>query len=57
MSLLGRIGKFVRTPQGKKLVKQSQDLARDPETKQKIDEARDRLAHRDDAQPKTGVGT
>jgi hypothetical protein len=57
MSLLGRIGKFVRTPQGKKLVKQSQDLARDPETKQKIDEARDRLAHRDDAQPKTGAGS
>ena len=47
----------MRTPQGKKLVKQSQDLARDPETKQKIDEARDRLAHRDDAQPKTGVGS
>jgi hypothetical protein len=56
MSLLGRIGKFVQTPQGKKLVRQAQDLAKDPETKQKIDEARDRLAHRNEARRKTRAG-
>jgi hypothetical protein len=57
MSLLGRIGKFVQTPQGKKLVRQSQDLAKDPETKQKIDEARDRLADRNEPRRKTRAGS
>lgn len=47
MSLLGRIGKFAKTPQGKKLMKQAQDLAKDPKTKQKIQEARERLQQRD----------
>jgi hypothetical protein len=55
MSFLSRIGKFAKSPQGKKLVKQAQDLAKDPQTKKKIAEARERLMHRDDkekAQPK-----
>jgi AmiR/NasT family two-component response regulator len=47
MSLLGRIGKFAKTPEGKKLVKQAQDLAKDPQTKQKIEQARGRLMHKD----------
>jgi hypothetical protein len=49
MSFLNRIGKFAKTPQGKKLMKQAQDLAKDPKTKQKIEDARERLTHRDDA--------
>jgi hypothetical protein len=46
MSLLGRIGKFAKTPQGKKLMSQAQDMAKDPQTKQKIEDARQRLMHR-----------
>jgi hypothetical protein len=47
MSLLGRIGKFARSPEGKKLVTEAQDLAKDPRSKQKIAEARKRLIRRD----------
>ena len=47
MSLLGRIGKFAKSSQGKKLMKQAQDVAKDPKTKQKIADARERLTHKD----------
>jgi hypothetical protein len=47
MSLLGRIGKFSKSPQGKKLMQEAQDLAKDPRTKQKIADARKRLMHKD----------
>lgn len=55
MSLLGRIQKFAKSPQGKKLMKQAEDVAKDPKTKQKINDVRDRLQHKDkpaDATPK-----
>jgi hypothetical protein len=52
MSFLSRIGKFAKTPQGKKLMKQAQDLAKDPKTKQKIEDARERLMHKDDQEKK-----
>jgi hypothetical protein len=47
MSLLGRIGKFAKSPQGKKMMQQAQQIAKDPKTKQKIEEVRGRLAHKD----------
>lgn len=47
MSFLSRIGKFAKSPEGKKLVKQAQDLAKDPQTKKKIEDARERLIHKD----------
>jgi hypothetical protein len=47
MSFLGRIGKFAKTPQGKRFIREAQDLSRDPRTKQRISEARDRLTKRD----------
>src|SRR3954471_5737191 len=47
MSLLGRIGKFAKSPEGKKLMNQAQQMAKDPATKKKIDDARQRLMHRD----------
>jgi hypothetical protein len=52
MSLLGRIGKFAKSPQGKKLVKQAQEMAKDPDTKKKIADARGRLTHRADTEKK-----
>jgi hypothetical protein len=44
---MGRISKFAKSPQGKKLMKQAQDLAKDPRTKQKVEQARERLTHKD----------
>ena len=52
MSLLGRIGKFAKSPEGKKLVTQAQQMAKDPDTKRKIADARQRLMHRDDQERK-----
>jgi hypothetical protein len=52
MSLLGRIGKFAKSPEGKKLMGQAQDMAKDPATKRKIADARQRLMHRDTQEKK-----
>jgi hypothetical protein len=50
MSFLGRIGKFARSPQGKKLINEAKELAQDPHTKQRIEDARQRLVNKDKAQ-------
>ena len=47
MSFMGRIGKFAKSPQGKKLINQAQEMAKDPETKKKIEDARHRLMKKD----------
>jgi hypothetical protein len=52
MSFLGRIGKFAKSPQGKRLMKEAQDLAKDPHTKRRIEDARQRLMKRDQPPPK-----
>jgi hypothetical protein len=46
MSVLGRIGKFAKSPEGKKLMSEAQQMAKDPATKKKIEDARQRLMHR-----------
>ena len=51
MSFTGRVQKFAQSPEGKKVIKQAHDLARDPHTKQRIEEARDRLLHKDEPAP------
>ena len=43
MSLINRLGKMARSDQGKKLFAEAQKVAKDPETKQKIADARKRL--------------
>ena len=53
MSFMGRIGKFARSPEGKKLIEQAQDLAKDPHTKQRIEDARQRLVKKGKPAPKT----
>ena len=47
MSLLGRIGKFAKSPQGKKLIADAQKMAKDPRTKRRIEDARRRLIKKD----------
>jgi hypothetical protein len=45
-ALFDRVGRFARSPQGKRLMDQAQRLARDPRTRRRIAEARARLARR-----------
>jgi hypothetical protein len=45
-ALFNRIERFVRSPQGQRLTKQAQKMARDPRTRRKIEELRGRYGRR-----------
>ena len=44
--MLGKLSQLARSPKGRELTDRAQRYARDPETRRKIMEARDRLAKR-----------
>jgi hypothetical protein len=44
--LMDRIGRFARSPQGKRVMTEAKCLAQDPERREQIDEVRRRLASR-----------
>jgi hypothetical protein len=44
--LFERVGRFARSPQGKRLMRRAQRYARDPRTRRRIAEFRGRLARR-----------
>jgi hypothetical protein len=46
MSLLTKISRFARSPQGRRMTQQAMNYARSPEGKRKIAQARERLASR-----------
>ena len=46
MSLISKVARFARTPQGQRLTKQAVRMARDPKTKRQIQSARARLMKR-----------
>ena len=46
MSLMNRVAKFASSPQGRALVAKGKDLAKDPETRRKLERARAQLAKR-----------
>ena len=46
MSFLNRITKFAKSPQGKKLMGQAEKIAKDPKTKQRIEDVRERVSHK-----------
>jgi hypothetical protein len=46
VSLISKISKFATSPQGRKLAEQAKRKANDPETRRKIDDARERLMKR-----------
>jgi hypothetical protein len=52
MSLLSKISRFARSPQGRRLTNQAMAYARSPEGKRKIAQARQRLAGRRRARPR-----
>ncbi len=45
-SLMSRITRMARGPQGKQMMDRAQRMARDPETRRKINEARGRVGKR-----------
>ena len=45
-SLMNRITRLARSPQGKQMMDRAQRMARDPETRRKIMEARGRVGKR-----------
>jgi hypothetical protein len=42
-SLVERVTRFVRSPQGQRLAQRAQELARDPKTRQKLEQLRSRV--------------
>ena len=46
MSLITKVSRFARSPQGKKLMRQAQEFASKPENRRKIAEFRGRAAKR-----------
>ena len=46
MPLMTRLKQFAQSPQGKALTRRAMDVARDPRTKAKLEDARRRFAQR-----------
>ena len=46
MSLMTKISRFARSPQGRRLARQAMDYAKSPEGKRKIAQAREQIATR-----------
>jgi hypothetical protein len=40
MSLMSKAARFARSPQGRKLVERGKEMAKDPETKRKLERVR-----------------
>ena len=55
-SLIGRISKFARSPQGRKIAGEAARLARDPATRKKVTDAAARLRSRGTKPPTRGGG-
>lgn len=49
MSLISKISRFARSPEGRRLAGQAAKLARDPKTRRRIDDMRRRFADRNAA--------
>ena len=43
MSLFSKVSRFARSPQGKKVISQAQQMAKDPDTKRKISDLRSKF--------------
>jgi hypothetical protein len=46
MSLIGRVARFARSPQGKKLARNAQQFVAKPENRQKVEQLRTRFARK-----------
>ena len=52
MTLMTRISRFARSPQGRRFAQQAMNYAKSPEGKRKIEQARQRLASRRGPRPR-----
>jgi hypothetical protein len=52
MSLMTKLTRFARSPQGRKMTKQAMDYAKSPEGKRKIAQVRKQLASRGKPRPR-----
>ena len=52
MSLMSKLARFARSPQGRKMTKQAMDYAKSPEGKRKIAQVRKQLAARGRPRPR-----
>jgi hypothetical protein len=50
MSLFSKVSKFARSPQGKKAMDKAKDFANKPETKEKIEQVREKVSGKDKQQ-------
>ena len=55
MSLFSKVSRFARSEQGKKAMDKAKDFASKPETKEKIEQVREKVAKKDKQQA-TGAG-
>jgi hypothetical protein len=53
MSLFSKVSRFAKSPQGKKAMDKAKDFANKPETKEKIEDVREKLSGKKD-QPSAG---
>ena len=51
-SLIAKVAKFARSPQGRRLTEQAMRKAKDPKTKAQISQVRARLAQRSSTRPR-----
>lgn len=54
MSLFSKVSKFAKSPQGKKAMDKAKDFANKPETKEKIEQVREKVAGKDKKEPAGG---
>jgi len=55
VSLLSKLSSFTRTPQGRRLMGEAQRRARDPETRRKLDQARQNVMSRRGGKRRGGI--
>jgi len=46
MSMISKLARFARSPQGQKMAQKAMEKAKDPKTRRQIDDARQKLAHK-----------
>ncbi|HEX8052092.1 MAG TPA: hypothetical protein VF517_03805 [Thermoleophilaceae bacterium] len=56
MSLFSKAAKFAKSPQGKKAMEKAKAFADKPETKEKIEQVREKVSGKDKAQEASGSG-
>jgi hypothetical protein len=46
MSMISKLARFARSPQGQRMARTAMEKAKDPKTRRQIDDARQKLTHK-----------